>query len=510
MRDYQSGRAQGATATRPRTAAARPTCARRCRSPTCSARPASATTQARHPRAAGRRAAVLLAGGDHRRPQDGEARVRDPADAARPAAEGDRRRCATRLDPPRGRDARGSAGLQVLGAEANATLSSPLRRLGDAAGRAARGRAGAAARLPALGARAGCRSCRSRWPPAGRRSCCSLLRVPLNPMSATLGALVIAISTEFAVLLTARYREERAARARAARRAAAHLRVDRRGGGRLGRDRDRRLRGARALRRADAARLRARDRRRPTVSLLGVLAVLPAVLVLAERARAARRRPRRRRAWRSPRSRHERARAAARPPAGTSRYTWIVGVLVVLGLAYITLNTLGTEKPGSRGVPDGRAAAAVRASPLATVEARRATRRSTASQGVQGARPATSSTRASWPSAARSCSAFFATRSQALRAAGRRARARCARASPTSASRRWRSAATAATCAPLVRKRGWGMPVGYDHDGAVANAYAVGGLPDDHVRAPRREGGGHVVRLLGEAALAARRSEALR
>jgi predicted RND superfamily exporter protein len=34
-------------------------------------------------------------------------------------------------------------------------------------------------------------------------------RVPLNPMSATLGALTIAISTEFSVLLSARYRAER-------------------------------------------------------------------------------------------------------------------------------------------------------------------------------------------------------------------------------------------------------------------------------------------------------------
>jgi uncharacterized protein len=34
--------------------------------------------------------------------------------------------------------------------------------------------------------------------------------VPLNPMSATLGALVIAIATEFSVILAARYREERA------------------------------------------------------------------------------------------------------------------------------------------------------------------------------------------------------------------------------------------------------------------------------------------------------------
>jgi predicted RND superfamily exporter protein len=38
-----------------------------------------------------------------------------------------------------------------------------------------------------------------------------VLQIPLNPMSATLGVLVIAISTEFAVLLSARYRSERAA-----------------------------------------------------------------------------------------------------------------------------------------------------------------------------------------------------------------------------------------------------------------------------------------------------------
>jgi predicted RND superfamily exporter protein len=37
-----------------------------------------------------------------------------------------------------------------------------------------------------------------------------LIGIPLNPMSATLGALVIAISTEFSVLLSARYGEERA------------------------------------------------------------------------------------------------------------------------------------------------------------------------------------------------------------------------------------------------------------------------------------------------------------
>jgi predicted RND superfamily exporter protein len=38
-----------------------------------------------------------------------------------------------------------------------------------------------------------------------------ITQIPLNPMSATLGALVIAISTEFSVLLSARYRQERSA-----------------------------------------------------------------------------------------------------------------------------------------------------------------------------------------------------------------------------------------------------------------------------------------------------------
>ena len=61
----------------------------------------------------------------------------------------------------------------------------------------------------------------------------------------------------------------------------------------------------------------------------------------------------------------------------------------------------------------------------------------------------------------------------------------------------------------LVRKRGWGMPVGYDHDGAVTNAYAVATCPT--ITFARR--GGVVAdtsfKLLGDAALA-REVEALR
>jgi thiol-disulfide isomerase/thioredoxin len=33
------------------------------------------------------------------------------------------------------------------------------------------------------------------------------------------------------------------------------------------------------------------------------------------------------------------------------------------------------------------------------------------------------------------------------------------------------------TVRDLIRERGWKMPVGYDHDGAVAGAYRIGGCP---------------------------------
>src|SRR4029079_9071948 len=109
------------------------------------------------------------------------------------------------------------------------------------------------------------------------------IRIPLNPMSATLSALVIAISTEFSVLLTARYREERetglapaeALRATYASTGAAVL-----ASGATA------IAGFAVLAFSDVAMLRdfgivtVVDL---TVSLLGVLAVLPAVLVLGER-----------------------------------------------------------------------------------------------------------------------------------------------------------------------------------------------------------------------------------
>ena len=119
------------------------------------------------------------------------------------------------------------------------------------------------------------------------------LRIPLNPMSATLGALVIAISTEFAVLLTARFHQEREAGLAPAE---ALQRTYRSTGAAVLASGATAIAGFAVLAFSDVAMLRdfglvtVVDL---TVSLLGVLAVLPAVLVLAERRaeRAAAREP---------------------------------------------------------------------------------------------------------------------------------------------------------------------------------------------------------------------------
>ena len=230
--------------------------------------------------AAGRRAAVLLPGRDHGRPAHREPRVRDPADVARRSARDDRAD-ARRAGPPAGVTAR-LAGLPVLAAEANAALASPWRRLGTLlAGLLAVGLV-----LLAVHRRA-----ERAWVPlvpialATGWSALVLfaLRVPLNPMSATLGALVIALSTEFAVLLDGRYREERRAGGSPA--AALRRTYSSTGAAVL-------ASGATAI--AGFAVLVFSDVRMLqefgivtvvdlSVSLLGVLAVLPAVLVLAER-----------------------------------------------------------------------------------------------------------------------------------------------------------------------------------------------------------------------------------
>jgi predicted RND superfamily exporter protein len=198
-----------------------------------------------------------------------------------------------RLDPPPGVEA-SVVGLPVLAAQANASLSSPWRR-GLSLLAALAGvflvlllvrRSWHAAAVPLIPI-----ALATGWSGAVVFVLGLLpgpLEVDLNPMSVTLGALVIAISTEFSVLLSSRYRQEREAGAGPAR--AIELAYASTGAAVL-------ASGATAI--AGFAALIASDIRMLrdfgivtvvdlTVSLVGVLLVLPAALMWAEGRRAPR------------------------------------------------------------------------------------------------------------------------------------------------------------------------------------------------------------------------------
>jgi predicted RND superfamily exporter protein len=114
------------------------------------------------------------------------------------------------LHPPAGVTAQ-LVGLPVLAAQSGAQVASPWRRLETLlAGLAA------VALVLLLAFRGDRRRALAPLAPIVLATGWSALvlfavRVPLNPMSVTLGALVIAISTEFSVLLSERFRQERLA-----------------------------------------------------------------------------------------------------------------------------------------------------------------------------------------------------------------------------------------------------------------------------------------------------------
>ena len=182
-------------------------------------------------------------------------------------------------DPPAGCDA-------PRGRPAGACRRRELRPLVESLPAGARwphrGRARAARRLPLGAPRAGAAVpivLATGWAALGL----AIAGVPLNPMSATLGALVIAIATEFSVLLAARYEEERRPGLSRRRGAAPRLLADRRWRSLAS--------GITAI--AGFAALVATDIRMLrdfglvtvvdlAVALLGVLIVLPAALVWAE------------------------------------------------------------------------------------------------------------------------------------------------------------------------------------------------------------------------------------
>lgn len=172
----------------------------------------------------------------------------------------------------------------------------------------------------------------------------------------------------------------------------------------------------------------------------------------------------------------------AQPPPRRSTVTWIVGVAVVLAIAYITLNTIRTDAPGSRGISPGDPLPPF-AAPLALSrldgDANLATK---AGQGGQGQRPACE---VRGPEILNSCQllergpvaiAFVAARSKACdRQIDVLDRIRADYPDIGFAAVAIRG--DREDLRRTIRRRGWGLPVAWDRDGGVANAYAVAICP---------------------------------
>jgi hypothetical protein len=171
-----------------------------------------------------------------------------------------------------------------------------------------------------------------------------------------------------------------------------------------------------------------------------------------------------------------------RLPAGISRYGWFVGVVAVLVIAYVSLNSARSHGPGSQGVRAG-ARMPPFAAPLAlgalTGDVNVAQRRG---QGAAGARPACE---VRGPGILNVCQlwergpvvlAFLATRG--ARCAGEldaleRERARHPGVQFAAVAIRGDRAELRA----LARRHGWHFPVAWDRDGILANLYRVAVCP---------------------------------
>jgi len=160
---------------------------------------------------------------------------------------------------------------------------------------------------------------------------------------------------------------------------------------------------------------------------------------------------------------------------------WLVGVVGVVALAYITLNTLRTEGLDPRGLERGTRLPPFAMPTAASASDGDANIATKPDSGPEGDVPACS---VRGPEVLNVCElaergpvvlAFVVTRSR-----------ECARQVDVldRVARRFGGVAFAAVAVredhddlrATVRERGWRVPVGYDHDGAVANLYGVGAV----------------------------------
>ncbi len=174
-----------------------------------------------------------------------------------------------------------------------------------------------------------------------------------------------------------------------------------------------------------------------------------------------------------------------KPPSGVaSQATWILGVAVICVLAYVTVNTLRTDSPGSRGVAVG-AKIPPFAAPLALSNVKCGGDECDANVLVKARNGVPKACDARGPNILNSCRltergplvlAFLVAPSQ-----------QCIdqidllqRLKPRFSDVQFAAVAVRGDHGDLnriVQRHRWTIPVGYDHDGAIANAFAVAVCP---------------------------------
>lgn len=169
-------------------------------------------------------------------------------------------------------------------------------------------------------------------------------------------------------------------------------------------------------------------------------------------------------------------------PGGTGRYGWFVGVVLVLLLAVVTLNSIGTEGSSSRGLERDETAPTF-AAPLALAKLDGDVNVATKpDQGSAGDVPACSIRR---PDVVTLCTltdaspvvlTFFAIRGgscvdqlDAVEAVSRR--------HPKVKFVGISIRGDRGDLRELIRSRGWTFPIAYDRDGVLANLYGVAVCP---------------------------------
>jgi hypothetical protein len=194
-----------------------------------------------------------------------------------------------------------------------------------------------------------------------------------------------------------------------------------------------------------------------------------------------------------------------RPPAGLgSPTTWVTGVVVVLVLAYVTVNTFTTKHTSARGITNGQPLPAF-AAPLALANAKcKGGQDCDANVQIRARNGVPKACDVRGPKIVNSCQlaergpvalAFLVAPSQ-----------KCIDEIDTLQSLvpRYPNVQFAAVAIrgnhdkldAIIRRHGWTLPVAYDHDGAVANAFGVAVCPTITFA---RKGGAVVATTLGTA-----------